>query len=209
MMKTKLYIAAVIMAGLLIYGEGVYAFPGPGGFNGTGSFGNSDNHGGFAAKMLRFGGSSFVVGSDGTSYIASLNAVDNATTLVNATSKLLAITSSGTKQSITLNGIVRKLVIGQDASSNNYLVAVAVVKSSAAASPSTVLYIVSLPFSQSVTPVSVSLNGAKASRPEIVNGNVYITTTVWTAGTSGSAATKTSYLNVVKLNGTIVSQVQY
>lgn len=205
-MKTKLYIAAVIMAGLLIYGEGVYAFNGPGGYNGPGSFGN---HGGFAGKMFRYGRSSFVVGSDGTSYIATLSAVDNTTTLVNATTKLMAITSSGSKQSITLNGMVRKLVTGQDASSNNYLVAAAVVKSSATASPSTVLYIVSLPFSQSVTPVSVSLSGARASRPEIVNGNVYITTTVWTAGATGSTAAKTSYLNVVNLNGTIISQVQY
>ncbi|MBF0553641.1 MAG: hypothetical protein HQK96_03695 [Nitrospirae bacterium] len=204
MMRPKLYLLAVVVAGLFIFGQSVYAFNGPGNFSGFGG------HAGFAGKMLHFKESPFVVGSDGTSYIASLNPVDNTTTPANITTNLVAITSAGAKQSVTLNGMVRKLVIGQGTSSNNYLVAAAVVKSSTTASPSTVLYIVSLPFNQSATPASVSLEGVRASRPEIVNGNIYITTTVWAANTTkGGTPTKTSYLYVVSLSGAIVSQVSY
>ncbi|MBF0517452.1 MAG: hypothetical protein HQK97_10120 [Nitrospirae bacterium] len=189
-MRTKLYIAAV-MAGLFIFGQGVHAFSGNG------------------SKMPHhFGGNSLVVGSDGTSYVASAN-IASATSMTSMTSNLIAITSAGSKQSITVNGLVKKFVIGQDTSSNNYLIATAMVKSSTTTSPSTVLYITPLPFSQSSTPTSVSLTGAMASRPQIVNGNIYITTTLWSASTTGGASTKTSYLNVVGFNGSIVSQVSY
>ncbi|WP_420265951.1 hypothetical protein [Candidatus Magnetominusculus dajiuhuensis] len=212
-MKTKIYVLAIVVAGLFVFGQSVYAIdaPGnftvPGGFNGTVGFGTPGNMIGHGGAMLQPGGSSLAVGSDGTSYIASPNATDNITAM---TSTVLAITSAGGKNSITLHGMAGKLIVGQGASSSNYLIAPAVVHATATASPSTVLYIMSLPLSQSATPTSVNLEGMRTSMPVVVSGNIYITTAVWTASTTkGGAPTKTSYLYVVSLSGAIVSQVSY
>ncbi|MBF0553382.1 MAG: hypothetical protein HQK96_02360 [Nitrospirae bacterium] len=196
----KIYVLAALMAGLLIFGQQAFGFGGPG-----------DSGPGSSAMMPLPMKPPIVTGSDGTAYVESVNTAG--TVSGSLTSNITAITSSGAKQAIAVNGKVMSLVMGKDTSSRDTLVAVAGVPpqstNSTPGSPSTVLYFVSLPFNQSATPVSVSLDGMNASEPVFVNGFVYITTSSLTFSNSGTPGSQTSYLYIVGTNGSIVSQVAY
>ncbi|MEO5360046.1 MAG: hypothetical protein H7843_06300 [Nitrospirota bacterium] len=198
----KIYVLAALMATLLIFGQQVYAFGGPG--NGRGVGGDAGG-----AMMQSKMTTPLVASSDGTAYVASINT--SGLTSGSFTSNITAIALSGAKQAIAVNGMVKSLVIGKDTSSMDMLVAVAAnpptINSTTTGSMSTVLNIISLPFNQNATPVSVSLDGMTASEPLFVNGYVYVTTTTMT--NNGGTPSKTSNLYIIGSNGSILSQISY
>ncbi|MBF0487285.1 MAG: hypothetical protein HQK98_03915 [Nitrospirae bacterium] len=194
-MKAKNYVLTVLMAtSLLISGQHLYA--------------NGEPPPPPPGHIL-------VVGSDGTAYAASHAAT--AQTTATPTTSIVAITSAGDKKSISVAGRVEHLALGLDSSSNAVLAAVAEKRATANGGQSaantagdnatTELYLVSLPFSQNATPVSVNLKGINASKPRVVNGNAYIATDV--AVNNGTSAGVSSYLYVISLKGAIISQTEY
>ncbi|MBF0515798.1 MAG: hypothetical protein HQK97_01600 [Nitrospirae bacterium] len=187
----KIYFLSALMVILLAFGQQAHGFTGPGGS-------------GMGGPMMQ---SPLVAGSDGTAYVASMNTSGLSSGSI--TSNITAITSSGAKQAISVSGMVKSLVIGKDTSSKDTLVAVTMIAPTTATTtsgPATVLSFISLPFNQSATPVSVTLEGMSMSEPVFVNGYVYVTTTRMTntTGTQGM----TSYLYIIASNGA-VAQYSY
>ncbi|MBF0567610.1 MAG: hypothetical protein HQK95_01965 [Nitrospirae bacterium] len=187
-MKAKNYVLTVLMAAsLLISGQHLYA--------------NGEPPPPPPGHIL-------VVGSDGTAYAASHAAA--AQTTATPTTSIVAITSAGDKKSISVAGRVEHLALGLDSSSNAVLAAVAEKRATAnkeGDNATTELYLVSLPFSQNATPVSVNLKGINASKPRVVNGNAYIATDI--ASDNVTRGGVSSYLYVVSLKGAIISQTEY
>lgn len=127
-----------------------------------------------------------VIGEDGTAYLVSFNPTSNPGTAPSSNSfesKIMEITPSGQITSITVKGIASKPAVG-----NNFLVATASLPDFAnynlvgnfgnnPASGQSVIYIMSLPFSATIVPDAVSMDGSYASIPVITNDKVYVTTT--------------------------------
>ncbi len=159
---------------------------GPGGVPGSmmgGGMMGLTNSGGFG--MMNGMAGSPVVGDDGTAYIVGFNSTAPANTLPGSNvfqSTISAVTPSGVIETLTLNGMVSRPVIYV-----NFLVATAslpdltnywVVDNFGTSSPSvqSVLYIVSLPMTDSTVPVAVTLDGKFASVPVIANNSIYVVT---------------------------------
>ncbi|MEO5360045.1 MAG: hypothetical protein H7843_06295 [Nitrospirota bacterium] len=153
---------------------------------------------------MNLNGTSIVADSSGVTYITTLNTYNLSSD--NITTKFMVITSSGIKHSMTINGMVERLVLGKDRLSNDILVVICVIPGALSGNPSTVLYFITLPFDQNIDPVSVKLTGEITSKPEFVSGTIEITTRVVFGDKNNST---TSYLYVIDLQGSIISQISY
>lgn len=205
--------------------------------NNNGAFGNTgitggsmSNNGGFG--MMNGMAGTPVIGKDGSAYLVKYEPGTNTTTLSSNSfqSTLIEITPGGQVTKVTLNGIVSQPVITGD---GNSLIATASLpdmsqytmlqnNNTSATSVST-LYTISLPFSQTPTPVAVSLDGSFASVPVIVDSTqqIYVTTSDHgdfmmgrgmfdgMFGNNFTFQSGNSYLYILNFDGTVASKVQF
>lgn len=172
-----------------------------------------------------------VVGDDGTAYLIIHNLSSNAGTNPSSNSfdsKLLAVKTTGETVPLALKGIISKPVLYGNVlaataslpDSSNYMMAYNYVTNTS--NSQSVLYVLSLPFSSSSTPVAISMDGSYASIPVIADNKIYVTTTdfgnammqgnttfsgmygTYNFNSTGSAK---SYLYILNFDGTIVSKV--
>ena len=74
------------------------------------------------------------------------------------------------------------------------------------------LYIVGLPLSAGAEPITVSFTGLITSKPSVVGGKIYVTTSEANKASEvgGSKySNRTNYLNIVGLDGTVESKISY
>ncbi|MCI4627029.1 MAG: hypothetical protein L3V56_13870 [Candidatus Magnetoovum sp. WYHC-5] len=157
-----------------------------------------------------------VVSSAGTAYILypSNAAGQNNYSGVPVTN-IVEITADGTSTVLSLSDTVTEYALSEE-----YSVLVAASKSGqkgkvsdeASYNSTSSLYIVSLPLSAGVTPITVSFTGLITSKPSVVGGKIYVTTSEVTKSSEVGGAkysNRTNYLNVVGLDGTVESKTSY
>lgn len=182
----------------------------------TGMMGGSDNFGRMSAMPA-----SVVVGDDGTAYLVTHKpGVASGIGSSAHESTLTAITSAGSKSSLTLTGYVSRPVLSPD---GGLLVASTSIPDisqykvignyhTSINSISTV-YAIPLPLTQDSTPLAISLDGNFISSPVFANGKIYVTTTDVGASMMGGGAytnpqQNKSYLYIINTDGTIASKVE-
>ena len=149
-----------------------------------------------------------VVGTDGTAYVVSYIESANITApalrparpTITFQSTINAVTTAGKLTSLTLNGIVSTPVI-----SGNYLVFLqssGPLTTGSSGNGQLQLDILSLPFTSSSSPVTVTLAEDFASLPVVSGSYIYVMTTE--VATSGNK----TYLYILNFNGTQVAKVE-
>jgi hypothetical protein len=144
------------------------------------------NEGGFG--MMNGMAATPVVGGDGKAYLVNYKPNQNPGATLSSNSyksTLMAIDpDTGQVVSLLLDGVISRPVLSDD---GNLLVATASLPDYTDynmhgnlgennAESQSVLYVVNLPFTESTTPIAVSLDGSYASVPVIGNGAFYVTT---------------------------------
>lgn len=173
-----------------------------------------------------------IVGANGTAYFVSTVRTTNPSTTPNSNSfmsTILAVNPSGKGSSLTLNGIVSRPFV-----EGNTLVATASLpdfsnynmmgnNGTNGASPApgqSILYAITLPWSESSKPLAISMDGGFASVPVIANNRIYVTTSDYGNAMMGNAAFNSmngnynlnngssakTYLYIFNLDGSLVSK---
>ncbi|MBF0559826.1 MAG: hypothetical protein HQL08_13720 [Nitrospirae bacterium] len=149
-----------------------------------------------------------VVASNGTAYVVSYggtatNSTSSRTYSYSYESTISAITTAGNSTSVTLEGIVSTPVVsGSTMVLTSSLSGYMMDFNSGSSNSQLTLYILSLPFTSSSTPVSVSLDGDFASAPVISGSHIYVTTT-----DVGFTSANASYLYILNFDGSQVAKV--
>lgn len=216
---------AVLSAVILLVSVGISAAMmggGPGNFGpGTINGGNFGMMNGGASMMTNGGNFGMmngaagtpIVGTDGSAYfISTARTTDTSATPSSNSfvSNVLAVSPSGNKSSLTLNGIVSRPVVEGNllvatASlpnfSNYHMIGYDGVNGINPTPGQSILYAVTLPWSESTKPVAISMDGGFASVPVVSNNHIYVTTSDYGNAMMGNAAFNMMNGNY-NLNGT-------